>query len=123
MAGHSLGGVAAAAYAEEHAGEAVEGLLLFASYPSEGTDLSDDDVEVASIHGSRDKVLDRRAFEEAKSRLPDGTEYVEIEGMNHAQFGSYGAQEADGKATVTDERAIREIVDASEGLVVGGARN
>ena len=43
--------------------------------------------------------------------------------MNHAQFGSYGAQEADGGATVTDERAMREIVDASEGLVVGGVGN
>lgn len=121
VAGHSLGGVAAAAYVEEHAGAAVEGLLLFASYPSDGTDLSDDDVEVASVYGSRDKVLDRRTFEEAKRRLPDDTEYVEIEGMNHAQFGSYGAQGDDGRATVTGERAMREIVDASEGLVVGGA--
>lgn len=121
VAGHSLGGVAAAAYAEENAGEAVDGLLLFASYPSGDTDLSHSDVEVASVHGSRDGVLDRRSFEEAKSRLPDDAEYVEIEGMNHAQFGSYGAQEGDGKPTVTDERAMREVVDASEDLVQGGA--
>ncbi|HEX5847946.1 MAG TPA: alpha/beta hydrolase [Rubrobacter sp.] len=121
LAGHSLGGVAAAAYAEERAGETVDGLLLFASYPSGGTDLSNDQVEVASILGSRDRVLDRRSFEEAKSRLPELTGYMEIEGMNHAQFGSYGPQEGDGKPTVTDGRAVREVVDASKDLVQGGA--
>ena len=121
MAGHSLGGVAAAAYAEERAEETVDGLLLFASYPSGGTDLSNGQVEVVSILGSRDRMLDRRSFEEAKSRLPELTGYVEIAGMNHAQFGSYGPQEGDGKPTVTDERALREVVDASKDLVQGGA--
>ena len=121
MAGHSLGGVAAAAYAQERAGETVDGLLLFASYPSGGTDLSNGQVEVVSILGSRDGVLDRRSFEEAKSRLPEHAGYVEIEGMNHAQFGSYGPQEGDGKPTVSDERAVREVVAASKSLVQGEA--
>lgn len=116
VAGHSLGGVAAAGYADENVGEAA-GLLLWASYPAGGADLSGGGLAVASIRGSRDGVLDRRSLAEAKARLPADTEYVEVEGMNHAQFGSYGAQDGDGKAAITNERATQEIVAASEDLV------
>ena len=121
VAGHSLGGVAAAGYADENAGE-VAGLLLWASYPADGTDLSGDGLAVTSIYGSRDGVLDRRSLNGAKARLPDDTEFVEIEGMNHAQFGSYGVQEGDGTATLSDERARQEIVGASGDLILSVER-
>lgn len=117
VAGHSLGGVAAAAYADENAGKEVDGLLLFSSYPAGGVDLSGSGVEVRSIYGSRDGLLDRRSFEEARSRLPEDTKHVEIGGMNHAQYGSYGAQDGSRRATITDARATRQVVAASKVLV------
>lgn len=116
VAGHSLGGVAAAGYAEDHP-RRVDGLLLWASYPAGSADLSGDDIKVESIYGSRDGVLDPRSLDEAKGRLPRDAKYVEVEGMNHAQFGDYGAQSGDGEARIPDEEARREVVDASEDLV------
>lgn len=113
VGGHSLGGVAAARFAADN--DDVDGLLLWGSYPS-GRAIPDD-VAVTSITGSRDGVLDRDAYREARSLLPTTTEHVELEGVNHAQFGDYGDQSGDGTATVEPADAQRMIVDASTGVV------
>lgn len=41
--------------------------------------------------------------EASKKLLPSGTRWVRVEGGNHAQFGSYGPQPGDGKATISRE--------------------
>lgn len=111
VGGHSLGGVAASRYAADpDAG--VAGLLLWASYPADG-DTVPDGVAVTSITGSSDRVLDRRAAAAARSRLPDDTEIIELEGLTHAQFGDYGTQPGDGTATLGDVRARRATARAS----------
>jgi pimeloyl-ACP methyl ester carboxylesterase len=115
VGGHSLGGVAASRYAADpDAG--VAGLLLWASYPAEG-DTIPDGVAVTSITGSRDEVLDRAAYDAARSRLPADAELVELDGVTHAQFGDYGEQPGDGTPVYGDVRARRAIARASAGLV------
>ncbi|MBM3259759.1 MAG: alpha/beta fold hydrolase [Candidatus Sericytochromatia bacterium] len=52
MGGHSLGGVVAASYAEAHP-DRVAGLVLWAPYPADGTDLS--------VRSLRAGVMARRA--------------------------------------------------------------
>ncbi len=50
--------------------------------------------------------MNREKYEESKSNLPNNfTEYI-IDGGCHAYFGMYGAQDGDGKPTVTNEEQI-----------------
>ena len=98
----------AASYAAKHA-EEFEGLVLLAAYSTE--DLSDSGLKVLSLYGSEDGVLNREKYEEYRSNLPEDTvEYV-IQGGNHAGFGSYGEQEGDGQARVSQGEQIAIMVD------------
>lgn len=115
VGGHSLGGSVGASFAEAH--PKVYGLLLWASRPSRDTDLSDRELEVTSIHGSQDELIDSASIEEARTRLPTSTVYVEIEGANHAYFGDYGVQKDDGEPTISHDEARAQIVRASSDLV------
>lgn len=110
MAGHSLGGSMAASYISEHE-EEFAGLILMAAYSTE--DLSDTDLEVLSIYGSEDEVLNLEKYDEYKENLPENTQEIVIDGGCHAYFGSYGPQEGDGIPSITMEEQIQEVVDAS----------
>jgi pimeloyl-ACP methyl ester carboxylesterase len=122
VGGHSLGGVAAAAYASGHL-SAVKGLVLFASYPASGTDLSASKLVVTSNTGTRDEVIDRTALTESYGHLPAGSDTAAIEGGNHGQFGSYGPQPGDGVATIAPEEQWRLAGDHAQAVLESaGAR-
>ena len=104
IGGHSLGGSMAAAYLADRA-EDYEGLILLGSYST--ADLSDTDLDVLSVYGGEDGVMNREKYGECRSNLPDGFTEAVIEGGCHAYFGMYGAQEGDGSPTVTSEEQIR----------------
>ena len=101
VAGHSLGGVAAAKMALEDT--RVKGLSLWASYPAGSIDLSEHSISVHSIAGSKDGVIDWENWDASADQLPDTTEWITIEGGNHAQFGDYGDQEGDGSPDISAE--------------------
>lgn len=104
IGGHSLGGSMAASYLADNR-DNFEGLVLLGSYST--ADLSEGDVDVLSVFGSEDKVMNREKYEKYKGNLPDDfTEYV-LEGGNHAFFGMYGEQDGDSKGTMTNEEQIR----------------
>lgn len=109
MMGHSLGGVMAAQYTYENT---IDGLILLASYPQEKYDLSQKPIKVISLIGSLDGLIDLSKINEKKPFLPDTTEYLIIEGGNHAQMGYYGAQNKDHKATITTSEQEAIIYDA-----------
>ena len=103
IAGHSLGGAMAATYAASHSSE-LDGLILLASYST--SDLTDSGLEVLSIYGTEDKVLDLEKYEKCRNNLPlEVTEFV-VDGGCHAGFGCYGLQEGDGTPTITNEEQI-----------------
>lgn len=108
VGGHSLGGVVAAGFAGEHQ-DKVKGLVLLASYPN--TDLSDTGLAVLSITATEDAVLNRDAYREAVNELPPQTQYVVVEGGNHAQFGRYGPQKGDGAATIPATEQEKIVVE------------
>ena len=110
MAGHSLGGSMAAAFASENTSW-VEGLVLLAAYSTEPLT-----VPVLSIYGSEDGVLSMEKYEQYRSNLPVLTELV-IDGGNHAGFGLYGSQEGDGTATLTNLEQIDRTAAAIAGFV------
>ena len=109
IGGHSLGGSMAASYLVDHVDE-YEGLILLGSYST--ADLSDTDLDVLSIYGSEDKVLNRKKYDENKTNLPDGFCEVVIEGGCHAYFGMYGAQDGDGTPTISNHEQIRLTVES-----------
>ena len=109
MGGHSLGGSMAASYAAKS--DVFEGLILLATYTT--TDLTSSGLNVLSIYGTEDGVLNMESYAEHFSDLPiDTTTEVIIDGGNHAQFGSYGAQDGDGEATISAEDQLELTVEA-----------
>lgn len=112
MAGHSLGGSMAASYlAEQTDSDYYEGLILLAAYSTE--DLSKNTLDVLSIYGDQDKVLNKEKYEKYFPNLPaDYTHEEIIKGGNHAQFGDYGEQDGDGKAKISAKEQIARTVEA-----------
>ena len=115
LAGHSLGGVAAASYAAEH-GDELAGLVLLASYP---TKQLDDSLDTLLIYGSEDGVLNFASYQEGLNYVPESAVQHVIAGGNHAQFGSYGPQAGDGEATISRERQMEETAVAVAGIIAG----
>jgi hypothetical protein len=110
VAGHSLGGTAAARFASQHPDD-VAGLVLWASYPAGS--LADDDLAVLSVSGTEDGLTTPADVEDSRADLPPDTEFVAVEGAVHAQFGDYGPQSGDGTPTVSRAEAQRQITAAT----------
>ena len=108
VGGHSLGGTAACLFVKGNPGKAA-GLLLLASYPPDGCDLSNakgpdgKPLQVLSIRGKRDELVTAKDIAESKPLLPPDTIYLTIPGGNHAQFGSYGPQAGDGTPKIVEQ--------------------
>lgn len=121
VGGHSLGGTVAAMQADaaDDARTAPSvGLLFFASYPAD--DLSESlTIPVRSISGSQDGLSTPAKIDASRANLPADTEFVEIEGASHAQFGSYGPQAGDGTPTIDADDARAQISDAALVFVDG----
>ena len=109
MAGHSLGGSMAASFAAENS-DKVDGLVLLAAYST--ADLTQTDLQVLSVYGDCDGVLNMEKYRQYFLNLPHNTTEIVIAGGNHAQFGSYGPQDGDGTATVTAQRQLEQTVSA-----------
>lgn len=119
VAGHSLGGVVAASYADAHAqvGTAkVAGLALYASYPSGRLERTD--LRVTSISGALDGLSTPAKVSASRADLPARTTFVVVPGAVHSFFGDYGVQPGDG--TPTGDRAVAQaqITKATSSLLV-----
>lgn len=119
IGGHSLGGSMAALYLADHH-EEFDGLVLLGSYSTE--DLSKTELDVLSVYGSEDGVLDFEKYDENRKNLPADFSELVIEGGCHAFFGMYGPQDGDGTPTVSNGEqieltaaAIAEMVEKTEG--------
>ncbi|MGM0411641.1 MAG: alpha/beta hydrolase [Bacillota bacterium] len=108
MAGHSLGGAMASTYTANNE-EKVAGLILLAAYTEKDKYIKN--TPVLAINGSNDKIIDMEVFEERKENLPSDTVYITIEGGNHSQFGNYGFQDDDGKASISREKQLEIVED------------
>ncbi len=105
MAGHSLGSAMASTYSEDNIDE-IDGLILLGGYIH--NDYPDEDA--LTIYGSLDSQEERINYND---------NIVVIEGGNHAQYGDYGEQKGDLKASITAEEqqdltveAIRDFIES-----------
>lgn len=115
IGGHSLGGVVAAMYLDDHADE-YRGLVLLAAYPT--VDLSKTDLKALSLYGSEDCVLNFEKYEASKRNLPADFKEAVIEGGCHAYFGSYGRQKGDGEPKITFQEQKDETAELIAKLTV-----
>jgi hypothetical protein len=60
-------------------------------------------MSVTKVYGSNDGVAPPDRMFSNRGLLPKDTRWVEINGGNHSQFGHYGRQLFDGKATTSRE--------------------
>lgn len=110
IGGHSLGGAMSATYAYNNP-DAVEGIAFWAAYPN--NDLSGRDLTVASISASNDGLATPADIDASRPNLPPATQWLQIQGGNHAGFGYYGPQNGDGEATISREEQHAQTVAAT----------
>ena len=112
VGGHSLGGSMAAHFAYAHP-TAVQGLVLWASYPASNENLSTHPLAVVSISGSLDGLATPAKIDASRTLLPAATHWVPIAGGDHAQFGWYGPQAGDNPATISRADQQQQAVAAT----------
>jgi len=116
IAGHSVGGTMAAQYTANHP-ETIEALAIWASYPADSTDISELNIPIISIYGSREIGVNDTSVEERAHLLPEDTLYIRIEGGDHHQFGSYQINPEEHLATTSRASQQKQIVEATLALL------
>ena len=117
LGGHSMGGFAACAYTQENT-ENIDGVILWAAYPTEVARLDDKIVKVISIYGTNDGLATPAEIDDSREDLPPFTQFVAVEGGNHTQFGWYDTspdpvQPDDNPADITRQQQQDIIVQES----------
>ena len=120
IGGHSLGGSMAASYLSDHTDD-FEGLILLGAYST--ADLSNSGLEVLSLYGSQDLVMNREKYAKYRENLPTDLTETVIDGGCHAYFGMYGPQDGDGIPTISNEAQITITAEAICDLVFSSHSN
>ncbi|HAL02429.1 MAG TPA: alpha/beta hydrolase [Lachnospiraceae bacterium] len=108
LMGHSLGGAVLPAFlykTDNH----VDGIILLAAY---STFKIKRYVPVITIYGTNDGVMNTKRFNDCISNWSFKTQEVVIRGGNHSQFGYYGLQKGDNKASISREEQQEITVEA-----------
>lgn len=118
VAGHSLGGVTAASFADGTpvvGGARVAGLVLWASYPARRLERTD--LVVTSVSGERDGLSTPAKVAAASGKLPPDAGQVVVAGAVHSWFGDYGNQPGDGTPTGDRAEAQAQITEATRAVL------
>lgn len=110
LSGHSQGAKMAAQFVYENP-ELVDKLILIGTTHPRDISLADRNISVLKIYGSNDGVADEKSILENRSKLPESTKFVRIEGANHSQFGYYGFQLGDNSANISREQQQAETLN------------
>jgi predicted esterase len=112
IGGHSVGGTMAVQFTKRNP-DVIGGLAIWASYPADNTDISDLDIPVISIYGSRELRVNDESVADRQYLLPESTRYIRIEGGDHHQFGSYEISPEDHLATISRASQHQQIISAT----------
>ncbi len=122
IAGHSRGAaVAAELAATPRAG--FSGLVLIGTTHPRDVDLSRLTAPVTKIVGTRDGIARPAGVEANRARLPAATRWVWVEGGNHSQFGWYGFQPGDRRASVSADSQHTVTIGAVLAALAEARRN
>lgn len=109
--GHSRGAVVACELASQNL-ERFAGLILIGTSHPRDVNLATLSVPVTKIIGTHDGLATLAEVEENKAKLPPSTHWVRIEGGNHCQFGWYGFQPGDSRATISPAAQREQMLRA-----------
>ena len=93
------------------------GLILIGSTHPRKDDHSGLKIPVMKIYGSNDGLASPAEIEQYKHNLPPHTQWVLIDGANHAQFAWYGEQLGDDDATISREEQQAQLIGAMLGFL------
>ena len=116
VGGHSKGGALAADFASRFSAE-ISGLILIGTTHPRDSDLSRLALPTAKIYGSRDGLAPMEEVLRLAAKLPPNTQWFEIEGANHSQFGWYGFQLGDRSAWISRERQQAQLLEGVMSLL------
>jgi pimeloyl-ACP methyl ester carboxylesterase len=102
ISGHSLGGALACRVVQADPNAFSAMVLVGTTHPKQD-DLSSFPLPVTKVYASHDGVAPPDRTLANRGLLPNDTQWVEIPGGNHSQFGHYGRQLRDGKPTISRE--------------------
>lgn len=111
LSGHSLGAALACRAAQSDPTRFIAMVLLGTTHPKSSS-LSALTMPVTKVYASNDGVAPVDRILANRDLLPRHTKWIEIEGGNHSQFGHYGHQLLDGKATL-DREAQQSLTRAA----------
>ncbi len=100
VAGHSVGGVLASEVARDHGSQLAGMVLIGTSHPRD-FDLSSLSIDVTKVSATNDGLASEAEIKANAKKLPPQTHWVVIDGGNHSQFGYYGFQLGDHRATIS----------------------
>jgi pimeloyl-ACP methyl ester carboxylesterase len=115
LGGHSRGAAIATRVIVQDAASYRALALIGTTHPR--NNLSHLQLPVVKIGGTRDCVAPRDRSEAAAANLPAATEWVWIEGANHAHFGWYGSQLGDCSASISRAQQQAELLAAIKALL------
>ena len=107
----------AAQYAYNHR-DVIDGLVIWASYPANSSDLSGTGIPVVSIYGSQDPGVNDDSIAERKHLLPEDASYVRIEGGDHHQFGAYEIKPENDHASISRPSQHEQIIQATLAILI-----
>jgi hypothetical protein len=111
VGGHSRGAALATHFAHQYPTSVAALILVGTTHPKEAMwSLADRRIPVAKIFGTADGIADPETILANRNLLPDDTAFLPIEGGNHSQFGYYGSQLGDGRATISREEQQAQLV-------------
>lgn len=116
LAGHSRGARRALEFVSAFENQLSGLILIGTSHPRE-QDHSRLQVPVMKVYASNDGLASPAEVEQYRPNLPPQTQLVRIEGGNHAQFGWYGSQLGDDKATISREDQQAQLLEAVVGFL------
>ena len=109
VAGHSMGGHLAARVASRRP-ELMRGLVLLGTTHPRDFSLAELTVPVAKVYGTRDGIAPLHRMRENAPMLPEATTWIPIDGGNHSQFGYYGFQLGDHRASISREEQQTQLL-------------
>lgn len=109
IGGHSLGGAMATRYAAQADKKNLKGVFLLAAYADQKGRLDHSKLPVLSVTASRDGVLNWSHYEANKKYLPRDTTFTTTSGGNHGGFGSYGHQQGDKAAHISNATQQQQV--------------
>ena len=108
IGGHSLGGMSASIHAYRYPNE-YKGLIILASYSPK--DLTQTNLKVLSIYGTKDMIMNKISYKKYKKNLPNNfTEFIIKDGI-HRYFGMYGFPKKQPFIKITNVEQIELTAD------------